>query len=183
MHLQEYLEKRKFDQTPEPKANVGETSDSHPIFVVQKHNASHLHFDFRLEADGVLKSWAVPKGPSMNPKDKRLAIQVEDHPLSYADFSGIIPEGNYGAGEVEIWDKGTYTYLKKYPDMDEAIEHGVIEFELHGHYLKGIFTLVRTNMDEKENNWLLIKKDDSDAVHHLYDAVDIPSYGSVSSKQ
>lgn len=180
MHLQEYQEKRKFDQTPEPQTNIGETPHNEPVFVVQKHNASHLHFDFRLETDGVLKSWAVPKGPSMNPKDKRLAIQVEDHPLSYADFSGTIPEGNYGAGEVEIWDKGTYTDLKKYPDMNEAIKQGIVEFELNGHHLKGIFTLVRTNMDDKENNWLLMKKDDSYAIHHFYNAVDIPSYGKVS---
>lgn len=175
MHLHEYLEKRKFDQTPEPETNGQETPHESPVFVVQKHKASHLHFDFRLEADGVLKSWAVPKGPSMNPKDKRLAVQVEDHPLSYAGFSGIIPEGNYGAGQVEIWDNGTYRYIGKFHDIDEAIRQGIIEFELEGHLLRGIFNLVRTNMDDKENNWLLMKKNDAYAVHHPYEAVDIPS--------
>lgn len=174
MHLQEYQEKRKFDQTPEPETNESEMPHESPVFVVQKHKASHLHFDFRLEADGVLKSWAVPKGPSMNPKDKRLAVQVEDHPLSYAGFSGTIPEGNYGAGQVEIWDNGTYTYIGKFNDMEEAIRKGIIEFELEGHLLRGIFNLVRTHMDEKENNWLLMKKDDAYAVHHPYDAADIP---------
>lgn len=176
MHLQEYQEKRKFDQTPEPEpeANAKETLHESTVFVVQKHRASHLHFDFRLEADSVLKSWAVPKGPSMNPKDKRLAVRVEDHPLSYANFSGTIPEGNYGAGEVEIWDNGTYMYCGKFRDIGEAIQQGIIEFELEGHLLRGIFSLIRTHMDEKENNWLLIKKDDAYAVHHPYDAADIP---------
>lgn len=175
MSLKEYQEKRRFDETPEPEAKKDNTTHPEPVFVVQKHEASRLHFDFRLETDGVLKSWAVPKGPSMNPKDKRLAVQVEDHPLDYAGFEGVIPEGNYGAGTVEIWDNGTYAYTGKLRDMDEAIKHGVIEVELHGHKLKGLFDLVRTDMDDKKNNWLLIKKNDSFAVHSMYQAEDIPS--------
>lgn len=176
MSLKEYREKRKPDETPEPIGEIKKTSEQEPIFVVQKHHASHLHFDFRLEAEGVLKSWAVPKGPSMNPKDKRLAVQVEDHPLEYADFEGTIPEGNYGAGTVEIWDKGNYTYIEeKYADISEALRHGIVEFKLHGHILKGLFTLVQTTMDDTKKNWLLIKKDDSYAVHEKWNAVDIPA--------
>ncbi|MCD8186693.1 MAG: 3'-phosphoesterase [Rikenellaceae bacterium] len=176
MSLKEYQEKRKFDATPEPGAEVKDSSGKEPVFVVQRHEASHLHFDFRLEADGVLKSWAVPKGPSMNPKEKRLAVQVEDHPLDYGHFEGIIPEGNYGAGTVEIWDSGTYTYIEKYRNIAEAIDHGILEFKLHGRKLKGLFALVRTGMDGKDKNWLLIKKDDAYAVHSPYEAADIPSY-------
>ncbi len=177
MSLKEYQEKRKFDDTPEPGAEVEPVSGPEPIFVVQKHDASRLHWDFRLEADGVLKSWALPKGPSMNPKDKRLAVHVEDHPYDYKDFEGVIPEGNYGAGTVEIWDSGTYTYIEKYRDIVAAIDHGVLEFRLHGKKLKGLFSLVRTSMDGQEDkNWLLLKKDDVYAVHREYDAADIPSY-------
>jgi len=176
MSLKEYQEKRKFNETPEPQTNTEQPIGHEPIFVVQKHNASHLHFDFRLEAEGVLKSWAVPKGPSMNPQNKRLAVQVEDHPLDYAEFEGIIPEGNYGAGTVEIWDNGTFTYIQKYRNLTDAIEHGVLEFKLHGRKLKGLFTLVRTNMDGKDKNWLLLKKDDMYAVHNKWEAIDFPSY-------
>ncbi|MBW3018895.1 3'-phosphoesterase [Candidatus Woesearchaeota archaeon] len=118
-----------------------------PIFVVQKHDASHLHYDFRLEMDGVLKSWAIPKGPSMNPKDKRLAVETADHAKSYAKFEGTIPEGQYGAGTVKIWDKGTYKLLEKTPKE--------IKFVLKGKKLHGEFTLVKFR---PPNNWLLIKK-------------------------
>lgn len=176
MSLKEYQEKRQFDNTPEPEGSKEDAANKEPVFVVQKHEASRLHFDFRLEAGGVLKSWAVPKGPSMNPKDKRLAVEVEDHPLSYANFEGTIPEGNYGAGTVEIWDNGTYTYIEKYRNVEEAVEQGVVEFKLHGRKLKGVFALVRTDMDNKAGNWLLIKKEDDYAVHRPYDAADIPSY-------
>lgn len=175
MSLKEYEDKREFGNTPEPQG--GERIEGRePIFVVQRHDASRLHFDFRLEADGVLKSWAVPKGPSMNPKEKRLAVQVEDHPLDYAGFEGVIPEGNYGAGTVEIWDSGTYDYAGKFRDMDEALGEGVVEVKLHGRKLKGAFTLVRTPMDGRKNEWLLMKKEDSYAVHYDYEAADIPSY-------
>ena len=158
MNLNEYDAKRNFADTPEPGPAVTHDGGKDPVFVVQKHDASHLHYDFRLEADGVLKSWAVPKGPSMNPHDKRLAVMVEDHPLDYANFEGVIPEGNYGAGTVEIWDKGTYTPAGKHHNMKEAIGDGLLEFTLHGKKLKGMFALVCTHMDGKDNNWLLIKK-------------------------
>lgn len=117
-----------------------------PKFCVQKHHATHLHYDFRLEHNGVLLSWAVPKGPSKDPKDKRLAIQVEDHPLDYVDFHGTIPKGEYGAGKVELWDIGTYTPLEFKKDH--------LSFELHGKKLKGVYDLIHT----KENQWLLIKR-------------------------
>lgn len=172
MSLKEYQEKRRFSETPEPGPAEPVISRKEPIFVVQQHAASHLHWDFRLESGGVLKSWAVPKGPSMNPKDKRLAVQVEDHPLDYAQFEGVIPEGNYGAGTVEIWDSGTYTYIEKYRDLTDAIDHGILEFDLNGRRLNGLFTLVRTHMDGKDRNWLLMKKEDVYAVHRPYDAAD-----------
>jgi bifunctional non-homologous end joining protein LigD len=123
-----------------------------PEFVVHEHHAKHLHFDFRLEMQGVLKSWAIPKGPSMNPAEKRLAIIVEDHSLDYGSFEGIIPEGQYGAGRVVIWDKGTYRLI------EGSIESGRIEIMLKGKKLKGIFILARMNGKDKE--WLLIKKRD-----------------------
>ena len=126
--------------------------DFMPIFVVHEHHARHLHFDFRLEMDGVLKSWAVPKGPSMNPADKRLAIMVEDHALDYGSFQGTIPEGYYGAGTVVIWDRGTYKLI------GGGIDSGKIEFLLNGKMLKGIFVLTR--MKGKDKEWLLIKKRD-----------------------
>lgn len=179
MGLQEYSDKRDFNLSPEPKGGNGKgpKGGKEPVFVVQKHDASRLHFDFRLEVDGVLKSWAVPKGPSMNPKDKRLAVMVEDHPLDYANFEGVIPEGEYGAGTVEIWDKGTFEIAKGHPSADESLKDGRLEFVLHGKKLKGIFALVRTKMDGKDDNWLLIKKNDEYAVHTPYDAMKIPSHG------
>ena len=122
-----------------------------PKFCVQKHHATHLHYDFRLEHDGVLLSWAVPKGPSMDPHDKRLAIHVEDHDLDYLKFHGTIPEGQYGAGKVELWDIGTYTPLKPFK---EGLKKGHLEFELHGKKLHGIFDLIHT----KEKQWLLIAR-------------------------
>jgi bifunctional non-homologous end joining protein LigD len=123
-----------------------------PYFVVHEHHAKHLHFDFRLEKDGVLKSWAVPKGPSMNPNDKRLAIMVEDHPLEYGDFEGVIPEGQYGAGKVYIWDKGQYQTVKG------CLEEGQWEIQLDGEKLRGNFVLLK--IKGKPDQWLLIKKKD-----------------------
>ena len=125
-------------------------------FVVHKHDARNLHYDFRLEMEGVLKSWAVPKGPSLSPADKRLAVMVEDHPLDYGDFEGVIDEGEYGAGTVMIWDEGTVTW-KKGEDPAEMLSRGQIEFDLSGKKLKGRFTLVHARMGGSEKNWLLIK--------------------------
>ena len=132
-------------------------------FVVQEHHASHLHWDFRLEKEGVLKSWAVPKGPSTDPSDKRLAVQTEDHPLQYADFEGIIPDGEYGGGTVMVWDAGTYKNINEKDDkklsMDEAIKNGHVLIWLEGKKIKGGYALIRTGKG-KNKIWLLIKKDD-----------------------
>ncbi len=137
------------------------SASARPIFVVQEHHASHLHWDFRLEADGVLKSWAVPKGPSLDPSQKRLAVRVEDHPLSYATFEGTIPAGQYGAGTVIIWDHGTYENLDPSRSVTEGIEAGHLDFRLWGDRLKGRFTLVRMKARGKgKENWLLIKSPD-----------------------
>lgn len=164
MDLKEYNEKRDFENTPEPKGQVS-PSTGDLIFVVQKHAASKLHYDFRLEADGVLKSWAIPKGPSLSPKDKRLAMPVEDHPLSYAYFEGTIPNGNYGAGQVIVWDRGYYHVpgIKDSKESEKIILEGLtkgrIEFVLEGEKLKGEFSLVKMHLKNKET-WLLIKKKD-----------------------
>lgn len=162
MSLSKYNQKRDFKQTQEPKGKV-EKSAEELIFVVQKHAASHLHYDFRLEMNGVLKSWAVPKGPSMNPDDKRLAMMVEDHPYSYKDFEGTIPEGNYGAGNVIVWDNGTYTSDEKTENTEKQLlddlKKGRLSFVLKGKKLKGEFSLVKLK-GKQENAWLLIKKND-----------------------
>ncbi|KUJ57232.1 DNA polymerase ligase N-terminal domain-containing protein [Chryseobacterium aquaticum] len=173
MDLKDYNNKRKFDETTEPKGTTKKSEDQ-LIFVVQRHAASRLHYDFRLEMEGVLKSWAVPKGPSLNPDDKRLAMMVEDHPYDYKDFEGNIPEGNYGAGQVEVWDSGTYEPLddtSKLSDEKELLKElksGSLKFILHGKKLKGEFALVK--MKNAENNsWLLIKHRDKFA-EEKYDA-------------
>ena len=153
MALEKYLKKRKFEKTPEPRGKAGKKKET--IFVIQKHNASHLHYDFRLEVGGVLKSWAVPKGiPKKG--EKHLAVMVEDHPIEYAKFHGIIPEGNYGAGKVEIWDKGVYESLNG--DVDNGLRKGVMEIKLDGKKEKGIFDLINTKFQGKKKNWLLIKR-------------------------
>jgi len=173
MALEEYKRKRQFDQTPEPEGEV--ESHSKHRFVVQKHSATRLHYDFRLELDGVLKSWAVPRGPSLDPADKRLAMQVEDHPVSYFDFEGIIPEGNYGAGTVMVWEVGTWQALspvavqgKYVPGTDEQartmLAKGDLKFRLEGKRLRGDFALVKMRgrrPGSKGNEWLLIKKHDA----------------------
>lgn len=173
MSLAEYKRKRRFAETPEPPPKV-EKKTGHR-FVVQRHAATRLHYDFRLEMDGVLKSWAVPKGPSLDPADKRLAMQVEDHPVSYFDFEGTIPEGNYGAGTVMVWDVGTWEPLSAVPvngeyvpasdkEADAMLAKGDLKFRLHGKKLKGDFALVHIKgrrPGSKGNEWLMIKKHDA----------------------
>ncbi|MBX4865750.1 DNA ligase D [Rhizobium bangladeshense] len=162
MALETYQAKRNFKLTPEPRGGKGRSSGN--SFVIQKHDATRLHYDFRLEMDGVLKSWAVTKGPSLNPEDRRLAVHVEDHPLSYADFEGIIPKGQYGGGTVIVWDRGNWTPVG---DAQQAYREGHLEFELDGEKLKGRWHLVRMHgrPGEKRENWLLIKGDDAEARH------------------
>jgi bifunctional non-homologous end joining protein LigD len=173
MSLAEYKKKRSFSRTPEPEGKHLRSRNSKQqnalLFVVQKHHASHLHYDFRLELKGSLKSWAVPKGPSMNPEDKRLAMLVEDHPFDYKDFEGVIPPGNYGAGTVIIWDQGTYEPAEKAANREEqeklllkGFHSGTLKIKLKGKKLKGEFTLVRSS-NRGENAWLLIKKKDAQA--------------------
>ncbi len=174
MALTVYNKKRNFKETTEPGGEV-KKSGSNLIFVIQRHKASRLHYDFRLELDGVLKSWAIPKGPSLNPKDKRLAMMVEDHPYDYKDFSGTIPEGNYGAGIVEIWDSGTYSDIDNSPkELAEkklltGLKSGDLKFQLFGKKLKGEFALVKIKTKE-ENSWLLIKHHDKYAVNTEYNS-------------
>lgn len=160
MSLNEYNEKRNFKKTPEPSGVIGDILQRRNKrilrFVIQKHNASRLHYDFRLETrDGVLLSWAVPKGPSLDPRQKRLAVETEDHPLDYIDFEGVIPEGNYGAGTVIVWDTGTYTTER---DIRQQFRDGKISFRLSGTKIKGSFALIRIRQRNKQ--WLLIKSDD-----------------------
>ncbi len=192
MALEEYQRKRRFEDTPEPPPKVEKKGGNR--FVVQKHDATRLHYDFRLEMEGVLKSWAVPKGPSLDPADKRLAMQVEDHPVSYFDFEGNIPEGNYGAGSVMVWDVGTWQPLSpvqkdgKYVPGTEAeaaamLAKGDLKFRLNGKRLKGDFALVKMKgrrPGSKGNEWLMIKKHD-DQVVEGFDAGDIDE--SVLSKR
>jgi bifunctional non-homologous end joining protein LigD len=153
--LKEYVRKRRFEKTTEPRGSVA--TRSRRRFVIQKHRASALHYDFRLEADGVLKSWAVPKGPSLDPAVKRLAMEVEDHPVEYGSFEGIIPEGEYGGGTVMLWDTGTYE--PETDDVGTALRAGELRFTLHGKKLQGGWVLVRTG----GRKWLLIKRKDAAA--------------------
>ncbi|MCM3903452.1 MAG: hypothetical protein ND866_17250 [Pyrinomonadaceae bacterium] len=154
MALTEYKKKRKFDKTPEPGPKEKRTRTGR-MFVIQKHRATQLHYDFRLEVDGVLKSWAVPKGPSLDPTVKRLAMQVEDHPVDYAKFEGVIPEGEYGGGTVMVWDYGTYK-PENADDVSQALQKGELKFSLNGKKLKGSWVLVRT----RDRQWLLLKHRD-----------------------
>ncbi len=162
--LKKYREKRDIEKTPEPFTS--EKVSDKPRFVVQKHDASKLHYDFRLEVNGVLKSWAIPKGPSTDPGQKRLAVPTEDHPVDYIDFEGIIPEGNYGAGTVIVWDTGTYRNLNKKEghevNMDESVNNGHVDIWLEGHKLKGGYALIRTGKGNRKF-WLLLKKKDDKA--------------------
>ncbi len=154
MSLAEYKKKRRFTKTPEPGPHE-KSSEFGNIFVVQKHRATQLHYDFRLEAGGVLKSWAVPKGPSLDPSVKRLAMQVEDHPVDYADFEGVIPEGEYGGGTVMVWDYGVYA-PENTENVAKALAKGELKFTVLGEKIKGSFVLVRT----RDRQWLLIKHND-----------------------
>jgi DNA ligase D-like protein (predicted 3'-phosphoesterase) len=156
-----YEKKRDFSKTAEPRPKrVRTRKTGKPIYVIQRHDASHLHYDLRLEIGGVLVSWAVPKGPPKTTTIKRLAIQTEDHPMAYANFHGVIEEG-YGAGTVQIWDKGTYCNLKDIGhdavSMEQALANGRIEIYLHGDKLDGPYALVRTNYGDGKKNWLLMK--------------------------
>ncbi len=171
MGLEEYIRKRNFSKTPEPEAKYHKNKGK-PRFVIQRHKATRLHYDLRLEMEGVLKSWAVPKGPSMNPNDKRLAIQTEDHPIKYLTFHGTIPKGNYGAGEMVIWDEGTYESSLEKDDLSlpQQLEKGNLKIRFFGAKVKGDFALVRTNRGKEQNQWLLIKKEDEFSTDLHYDA-------------
>jgi bifunctional non-homologous end joining protein LigD len=156
--LAEYNRKRRFAVTPEPPGRVGVRRGAAPLeFVVQKHRASHLHYDFRIEHEGAMLSWAVPKGPSLDPTVRRLAMQTEPHPMEYNQFEGVIPEGEYGGGTVMIWDHGTWE--PEVPDVAAALAKGDVKFRLHGKKLRGSWVLVRT----RDRNWLLIKHRDAEA--------------------
>ena len=148
-----------FSATPQPGGAAEKASQRH-VFCIQKHDASHLHYDFRLELEGTLKSWAVPKGPSLDPQVKRLAVQVEDHPLDYASFEGHIPEGHYGAGDVIVWDRGVW---KPVGDPVQSFKKGRLQFELEGHKLQGVWSLVRSHQEGKKQLWFLIKHQDDAA--------------------
>jgi bifunctional non-homologous end joining protein LigD len=176
MGLEKYKRKRRFDDTPEPDGKIGKAK-AKKIFVIQRHDATRLHYDFRLEAEGVLKSWAVPRGPSLNPSDKRLAVMVEDHPVAYATFEGDIPEGNYGAGHVDVWDKGTYEPVDENGEpvsereFLKHLEAGSIKFRMYGKKLKGSFALVQMK-GRGDQNWLLIKHRDEHATDEVYNSED-----------
>ena len=159
MALDEYRKKRDFKATPEPRpgTRLSRKRNPTPIFVVQKHAASRLHYDFRLEIDGVLVSWAIPKGPSMSTRDRRLAVPTEDHPLEYADFEGTIPEGHYGAGTVMVWDKGNLQ-IEGDSSASQQLKRGELKFRLDGEKLQGGFVLIRTGP-----RWFLMKRRDESA--------------------
>ena len=152
--LAEYNRKRRFEVTPEPAGRPARSGQETREFVVQKHRASRLHYDFRLEHDGVMLSWAVPKGPSLDPANKRFAMQTEAHPIEYNQFEGVIPEGEYGGGTVMIWDRGTW--VPEVEDVDQALAKGDLKFTLHGRKLRGSWVLVRM----RDRQWLLIKHRD-----------------------
>ena len=155
--LAEYNRKRRFEVTPEPAGKQAQARKKAREFVVQKHRASRLHYDFRLEHDGVMLSWAVPKGPSLDPANKRFAMRTEDHPIAYNQFEGVIPEGEYGGGTVMIWDRGTWE--PQVQDVDAALAKGDLKFKLHGKKLRGSWVLVRM----RSRQWLLIKHRDPSA--------------------
>lgn len=165
--LREYLEKRDFSKTPEPEGGGDAPSADSPVFVIQEHRASSHHFDLRLQVGETLRSWAVPKGPSTDPSDKRLAVPTEDHPLEYAEFEGVIPEDEYGGGTVIVWDAGPYTNLKEDEDgspvpLEDQLDGGHATVWLHGEKLRGGYALTRMEGGDEER-WLLVKMDDEEA--------------------
>src|SRR4051794_1136344 len=174
--LTKYQTMRDFGDTPEPSGKSRPVKGKKPIFVIQKHHASHLHYDFRLEMEGVLKSWAVPKGPSYDPATKRLAMMTEDHPYDYGKFEGVIPEGNYGAGNVIIWDQGTWDFIEPGDDPVKAVQSGKLTFRMNGKKMFGEWALVRISgrgrSGDKGNEWLLLKHRDEFA----NDKLDITEY-------
>ncbi|WP_405327858.1 DNA ligase D [Leeuwenhoekiella sp. LLG6367-2.1] len=175
MSLQKYNDKRDFKNTPEPSGQLDATNSNR--FVIQVHKATRLHFDLRLELNGVLKSWAIPKGPSLSTKDKRLAIQTEDHPVSYLNFEGVIPKGNYGAGKMQIWDSGTFEILNdtKKSDPEALLKSGDLKIKFSGDKIRGDFALVRIKNSKSTNQWLLIKKQDAFSTSLDYD-IDLPDF-------
>ncbi|AEH60948.1 DNA ligase D, 3'-phosphoesterase domain protein [Methanosalsum zhilinae DSM 4017] len=184
-NLAEYKKKRDFNKTSEPSGNRTE-EHKYPVFVIQKHNARNLHYDLRLEVDGVLKSWAVPKGPSMDPSKKRLAIETEDHPIEYANFEGVIPEDEYGGGTVIVWDKGTYENINEKDDklisMKDSIKKGHVKVILSGEKVQGKFALIKSSGRNK-GQWLLLKMKGEDiSTDHNGDILDIRPESVLSGK-
>src|SRR5690349_8561916 len=163
MALEEYRRKRDFSKTGEPPPGKAAPRNKQLSYLIQKHDATRLHYDFRLELDGVLLSWAVTKGPSLDPADKRLAVRTEDHPLDYGSFEGTIPKGQYGGGTVMLWDRGTW---EPEGDPHAGLKKGHLEFVLHGEKLKGRWNLVRMRVERGKENWLLIKGNDPEARHN-----------------
>ena len=160
MALDEYRRRRDFSRTPEPSGDAGGAADRDPRFVVQRHRARRLHYDLRLEVGGVLVSWAVPKGPTLDPKVRRAAFHVEDHPLEYIDFEGIIPAGGYGGGDVIVWDAGTWRPSEEFADAGRALAGGELHLDIFGEKLRGRFVLIRTGKDGDRDRWLLLHKRD-----------------------
>ena len=182
--LKKYRSMRDFGETPEPSGAAKKAAAKRPIFVIQKHQASHLHYDFRLEMEGVLKSWAVPKGPSYDPGVKRLAMMTEDHPYAYASFEGVIPEGNYGAGNVIIWDEGTWEFIEPGDDPVAALKGGKLTFRMYGKKMFGEWALVRIGgrqKSDKGNEWLLLKHRDGFANEEI-DVTAVAPRSVVSNK-
>jgi DNA ligase D, 3''-phosphoesterase domain len=163
MALEEYGRKRDFKKTPEPPPEVAKNRKHILSYLIQKHDATRLHYDFRLELDGVLLSWAVTKGPSLDPANKRLAVRTEDHPLSYGTFEGTIPQGQYGGGTVMLWDEGSWEPKE---DPRAGLKKGHLSFVLHGKRLKGGWGLIRMRGAGKRENWLLVKENDAEARRH-----------------
>ena len=184
MTLEEYRRKRDFGATPEPAP--GELVERSGRFTVQRHRATALHYDVRLEIGGVLVSWAVPKGPTLDPSARRLAMRTEDHPIEYFDFEGVIPKAQYGAGDVIVWDWGTFEPEAETPDPSVAMRKGEIKFVLYGEKLRGRFTIIRTDnrggRDDERERWLLLHKRDADAVTG-WDAEDHPHDAAVYRRQ